>query len=140
MDVELGSPAGVLQQRGLGGMGTTVSRAEPVVSPAADQLESSSWIRRQLALSSAELLATEAGESPGIRQAALRSRQSSGVPTWGESANAATGQAGGRAAKSAAVEAESESAKAGQAANASAVEAQSSRWRKWADTAVEADP
>lgn len=108
MGLELESPARLLQQCGLGGMGQAISSAAPVVSSSADHLDEPSGIRRQLALSSAELPATAAGQSPRIRKAPIRPGQSSGLPASPD----ANPKSGWLSAKSVTAKTESESPKA----------------------------
>lgn len=141
MGLELESPARLLQQCGLGRVGQAISSAAPVVSSTADHLDKPSGIRRQLALPSAELQATAAGQSPRIRKAPVRPGQSSGLPAIAAKSDAAK-------TESESSTGESKSVKTGQASGnvigrppsgTVSVEAKSSERRKSAIAAVEAD-
>jgi hypothetical protein len=75
--MELGIEPRLLQSHRLGEMGKSISSAELLVPPAPRLLQQPSRIRRQLALSPAQLSAAESSVHPPAEQQALGTDQSS---------------------------------------------------------------
>jgi hypothetical protein len=93
MGMELGITPGLLQSRGVGGLGESLSSAAGVVSPAAYRMDEPAGLWRKLALSSATLSASSAGESAGVRPSTVWTGESSRLRRRRKSASTA-GKAG----------------------------------------------
>src|SRR6266481_2568571 len=87
MGMELGITPRLLQPRVLGWMAESLSSAAPLVPPATGGVGQPARLRWQLALSSAELSASQSSRAAaGLQSSALRTEQSAGLQTTFKSA------------------------------------------------------